>query len=189
MSLAKVQAEPFVGLPCLTPPPPKNYEIAPTQRHRTSKRSGKEGLCELVCEQRTGLLSRGTTISLQSLLILRGSHHSFIWGPGKGGGGLDLDLEADRKAHRPPCQAGLMIPKDFFHLSHSDPHHPTPPHPTPHTRLAAGDRGAKDRTAAHENANVSFINAHKIAPKGSTTVSPTTLVGHAIRMHFCTSQH
>ena len=37
--------EPLVRLPCLTQPPPKSHRIATTQRHMTSKRRGKEGLC------------------------------------------------------------------------------------------------------------------------------------------------
>ena len=40
---AKVQVEPLVDLPCVTQPPTKSYYwSATTQRHMTSKRSGKE---------------------------------------------------------------------------------------------------------------------------------------------------
>ena len=50
---AKVYAQPLVDLPGLPPPPTKGYWMAPTQRHVTSKGSGKEGRCELLCEKRT----------------------------------------------------------------------------------------------------------------------------------------
>ena len=38
----------MVDLPCVTPPPPRSSWTAPTQRHITSKRSGKE--CKWVCK-------------------------------------------------------------------------------------------------------------------------------------------
>ena len=37
-----MEVEPLADLPCLTQPPPTSYWIAFTQRHITSKRSGKE---------------------------------------------------------------------------------------------------------------------------------------------------
>ena len=58
VSYTKVQVEPVVHVPCVTPPPPKSYWMEPTQRHATSKRSGKEGRCQWACERRT---ARGRT--------------------------------------------------------------------------------------------------------------------------------
>ena len=40
-----MQGGPSVDVPCSTPPPPKSYWVAPTQRHIASKRSGKKGQC------------------------------------------------------------------------------------------------------------------------------------------------
>ena len=57
------------GGPSGTPPPPKSCGIAPLPRHTTSKGSGEEGRCQLVCEtKRTahrlcGLLSAHGTAS------------------------------------------------------------------------------------------------------------------------------
>ena len=52
---------PLVGLPCLTQPPTKSYGMAPTQRHITSKRSGKARRSKLVCAMCTAL-AKGVTV-------------------------------------------------------------------------------------------------------------------------------
>ena len=48
-----MQVDPLVDFPLFgtaNPPPPRGCGTAPTRRHITSKRSGNEGRCKLVCE-------------------------------------------------------------------------------------------------------------------------------------------
>ena len=105
--------EPLVDLPVLTQPPTKGYWITTTQRHKTSKRRGKERGCKLVCETRTAeghcqsknllhisfsvwcLVSscvwEGTKAQQVCRLVLLGVHT----GGGAGGGGAESSFTCD----------------------------------------------------------------------------------------------
>ena len=84
-SSEKVFVDPLVDSPPLTPPPPKSYWIAPTQRHITSKRSGKEAQCKW-CKERNPLSEREPTA-----FMLFGALSAYSTASGKcclwGGGG------------------------------------------------------------------------------------------------------
>ena len=74
--------------PTLTPPPPKSYGIAyHSKRHRTSKTSGKEGRCELVCDQRIDETHCHSETLLQICISASWRHAGATGAGGRGGGG------------------------------------------------------------------------------------------------------
>ena len=67
---------PLVGSPLFDTATDQSYGIAPTQRHITSKRSGKEWRCEVVCETCTtkAVTGGGGGKGMQPLSLLEAHH-------------------------------------------------------------------------------------------------------------------
>ena len=91
VSSAKVETDPVVHLPHVTLPPPEGHGMAPAQRHMTSKRSGREGRCELV--RPGGATTNGPNATSPPAICQNSGGGQGGIQPGvRGGGGLGLGL-------------------------------------------------------------------------------------------------
>ena len=112
-----MQVGPVADFPCFTPPTPKSYCIATTQEHISSKRSGKERRCKLVCEVSNAERHRQSEnlrlISFSAVACTHTARHQKRVGGGQavprpkiydwGGGGLRLPCIAPGQRGSEEC--------------------------------------------------------------------------------------